>query len=196
VNSFPPEPSWHETQAGRIGIVVVVAAVAAALVYFLLIKEDEDSGGTRASGADISAGEGAVEVTEGDLAGLAGKVDFPVFWAGDQGQERLELTRTTDDRVFIRYLDDGAKLGTSDPDYLTVGTYPLKDAYKALEEQSAEEGAVVEDTPDGGLVVTNESAPTSVYIAFEDEDYQIEVFDPDPDLALDLATSGQIEPVD
>jgi hypothetical protein len=77
-----------------------------------------------------------------------------------------------------------------------VGTYPIKGAFEALEKQSQEAGAVVEETPDGGLVVTNESAPTSVYIAFEDEDYQIEVFDPDPETALDLATSGQIEPVD
>lgn len=193
MNTIPPAPSWRDTDGARIALVIVVALVAAALVYFLVIKNDDSSAST---GADVGAGAGPQEVAEGDLSSLSGKVDFPVYWAGDQGQESLELTRTVDDRVFIRYLDEGVETGSPEPDFLTVGTYPLKNAYERLEEQAQEDGAVVDETPNGGLIVTNENAPTSVYIAFEDEDFQIEVFDPDPDLALDLATAGQIEPVD
>lgn len=196
MNAIPPS-SWHESPAVRTGLVVVLAAVAAALVYFVVIDDDDSSGGGEAAtGADIQAGAGPVEVTEGDLDKLSGKVDIPVYWAGDQGEGSLELTRTTDDRVFIRYLDEGVEIGSSEPDYLTVGTYPLKNAYKILEGQSEEEGAVVEESPSGALVVTNESSPTSVYLAFPDEDFQIEVYDPDPDRALSLAASGQVEPVD
>lgn len=189
--------TWRDSPAARFAVVAIVAVLAGALVWFLLIKDDDEgSGRAQASGADLTPGAGPVEATEGDLQKLSGKLDTPVYWAGDQGEASLELTRTTDDRVFIRYLDEGTEIGSSEPDFLTVGTYPLKNAYNLLQDSAKDEGAVVEDAPDGGLVVTSEDAPTSVYIAYPDQDFQIEVFDPDPDRALDLAASGQVEPVD
>ncbi len=195
--SEPPTLTWRDSPAARFGVVILAAVVAALLVYFFLIKDDDDGGsGDQVAGADLSAGAGPVEVGEADLQKLGGKIDTPVFWAGDQGQAALELTRTTDDRVFIRYLDKEGQIGSEEPDFLTVGTYPLKNAYDLLQKSASESGAVVEDAPNEGLVVTSEDAPTSVYIAYPDEDFQIEVYDPDPDHALDLAASGQVEPVD
>ncbi len=179
----------------RAAIAAALALIAGVLVWLLVIRDD-DSDDAGASTADLSAGAGPVEATEADLTELGQRLDFPVYWAGDQGEAGLELTRTTDDSVFVRYLDESSDLGSEEPDFLTIGTYPLKDAFGLLEEAAEDRGAIVEEAPNDGLVVTNEESPTSVYIAFPDEDFQIEVYDPDPDRALDLAVSGQVEPVD
>jgi hypothetical protein len=37
--------------------------------------------------------------------------------------------------------------------------------------------------------------PTSVYLAYPESDYQIEVFDPSPTRAVELVTSGQVKQV-
>ncbi len=180
----------------RIGVVVAVAAAIGALVYFGLIRDDSNETAARGDGASLRAGAGPVVADSDDLLALADRLEAPVYWAGDQGEAALELTRTNDDRVFVRYLDEGVEPGDPAPDFLTVGTYPLPDAFAALEKQAEEDGSLVTDAPGGGIVITNEGAPTSVYLAFPDEDFQIEVFDPDPERALDLATSGLVEPVD
>jgi hypothetical protein len=71
----------------------------------------------------------------------------------------------------------------------------LPDAFGATQSLAEESGAVTAKTPDGGLVVTNKSTSQSVYIGYPSTDYQIEVYDPDPKVALRLATSGAVVPV-
>ncbi len=111
-----------------------------------------------------------------------------------RGQAALELTRTSEDKIFVRYLDEDAEIADPGDDFLTVATYPLDGAFELLEQAGDREGAIVEDGPEGSLVVSNEDSPTSVYMGFPGEEYQIEIYDPDPERALNLATSGQIEP--
>lgn len=182
---------WGSTT--KVFVLVVAAIVIAAAAWVFLIRGDEGSDGEQAP-SNLRSGSGPVAATPADLAELESRLDIPVYWAGDQGEGQLELTRTSDDRVFVRYLDAGTELGDPDPGFLTVGTYPLEDAFDLLEQAGEREGAIVEDGPEGSLVVFNEDAPTSVYIGYPGEDYQVEVYDPNPDRALDLATSGQIEP--
>ena len=52
----------------------------------------------------------------------------PIYWAGEQSGVRYELTKTPDNRVLVRYLPAGEKVGTKTP-YLTIGTYPMKNAF-------------------------------------------------------------------
>ncbi len=47
----------------------------------------------------------------------------------------------------------------------------------------------------GGLAFQYKSRPTSVYLAYPESDYQIEVFDPSPARAVQLVVSGQVKPV-
>jgi hypothetical protein len=78
---------------------------------------------------------------------------------------------------------------------LTIGTYPVSNAYEALQGIAKKPGAKTGKTPDGGFVVTNEGTPQSVYVAYPDSDHEIEVYDPDPKTAFSLATSGAIVPI-
>ena len=175
-----------DSPAFRLFALVAVAAAVAFGAWFFVIRDD-DGATTAGPGAPVAA-------TAADLVELEGTLGMPVYWAGQPSGGELELTRTSDDRVFVRYLADGVEIADPAPGYLTVGTYPLEGAYDLLEQAADREGAIVEDGPEGSLIVSHEDAPTSVYIGFPGQDYQVEVYDPDPDRALDLATSGQIEP--
>jgi hypothetical protein len=185
----------YQLRGVRIGAVIAIAAVAAFLVWFFAIRDtgDSDNGGSGGTAQNVL---GPVAATEADIADLAKKNDQEIFWAGNQpGTSDLELTQTADGNVYVRYLTGNASIGTPKPSYLTVGTYPFPDAFHALKVIADRPGAVTKDVADGGLAVTNTNAPTSVYLAYPDQDFQVEVYDSDPTKALDLVTSGDIQPV-
>ena len=179
----------RDLRGARVGAVVAVAAAVGFLVWILFIH---DSGnGSSAQGAKS---QGPVAASPGDLAAAADKAGHPVYWAGPQDHTTLELTITKDRRSYVRYLPPGVDVADPQPRYLTIGTYPFKRAYHALKVQSQKPGEVVEHTSDGGLVISDQSSPTSVYIGYRNQDVQIEVYDPDPRRALSLATSGDVQP--
>jgi hypothetical protein len=188
--------SRYELRGFRIGAVIAVALVAAAAVWYFAIRDSDNDSNNKASAPEGNI-VGPVAATRGDLIDLSQKLGQPIYWAGNQpGTTDLELTQTRDGNVYVRYLTGDAAIGAPKPHYLTVGTYPVPNATKALETISGQPGAETNSTPDGGTAVTNTSAPTSVYVAFPDEkSFEIEVFDPDPAHALDLVTSGEIKTV-
>ncbi|HEX2128812.1 MAG TPA: hypothetical protein VHF58_06305 [Solirubrobacterales bacterium] len=174
----------------RTGVIIAVAALVGVLVWVLVVGGDDDA--ATPAGADAT---NAVATTPAELASLASELGHPIYWAGAQDDAQLELHRTPRGEVYVRYLTGDAEIGDPRPEYLTVGTYPFPDAHESLSQQAKEDGALTDETPDGGLVLTRETKPTSVYIAFPDRDLQLEIFDPDPARAFDLATSGEIVPV-
>jgi hypothetical protein len=119
------------------------------------------------------------------LALLAKRLGRPLYWAGRRRGARYELTRTPDGHVYVRYLPEGAKAGSSRP-YLTVGTYPLANAYATTEAAAKRPGSVRIDVP-GGVGFYSESRPSSVYIAFRGVSEQVEVFDPSSARAREVA---------
>ncbi len=188
--------SQYQLRGVRIGAVIVVAAVAAFLVWFFAIRDTGDNGGGGGSATNGSVVP-ARAATEQDISNLAQKDNQPIYWAGQQpGTTDLELTKTSDGNVYVRYLTNNAPIGTPKPSYLTVGTYPFENALHAIKVIAKEPGARTFNVPNNGLAVQNSSSPTSVYLAYPDEKrYEIEVYDPDPAKALDLVKSGDIQPV-
>jgi hypothetical protein len=185
----------YELRGVRIGAVIVVAAVAAFLVWFFVIRDGGDDNGKEAGPVAATEAE-PVAATEAEIAEAAKENDQEIFWAGQQPSTTdLELTETRGGNVYVRYLTGDAEIGTPKPSYLTVGTYRFPNAFHALQVIAKRPGAVTRDVEDGGLAVTNRSSPTSVYLAYPGEDVQVEVYDPDPEKALDLVTSGEIRPV-
>ena len=78
---------------------------------------------------------------------------------------------------------------------LIVATYPVRNAYRAVQTAAKEKGAETFGIANGGKALVNTSAPTNVYFAYPHSDYQIEVFDPHPGRARGLVSSGKIRPV-
>jgi len=164
--------------------------LAAAIILILLSGGDDDGG------SETSETRGPEAVSADELRELPDSVDHTVYWAGERPNTQYELTVNEDGNVFIRYLDPDVAIGATDVAAFTVGTYPVPDAYGALQSVANNEGAINARTPDGAQVLTNEGNPQSVYVAYQGSDYQIEVYDPDGAKALKAATSGKIEPLE
>jgi hypothetical protein len=146
------------------------------------------------SGQSRPAVRGPVVVNVERIRELAHSVGHPIYWAGRQpGAD--ELTVDVNGNVFIRYLPEGVPAGSRRRTSLTVATYPFANAYGTLQTASRQAGATVGHTPDGGLVVAAKASPDNVHVAYPRSDIQVEVYDPHPGRALELATAGAIVPI-
>jgi hypothetical protein len=167
---------------------VALAVLAGLVIAVALIGWDAFSGDGDAS----RPATGAQSASESELRELA--ASQPVYWAGPRAGQTYELTRTSDGRVFVRYLPQGVKVGDSRPQFLTVATYPRKSAFADLQRASKASGAVSRKLPNGGLAVYRPGS-SSVYFGYPDVNYQVEVFAPSPTTARSLVFNGQVVPV-
>ena len=179
--------------AAILGVLAVFIVGLGAAV--LLGTTDDSSSGEDDGAAAAEPTDGPVAADLDRLRELSDAVGHPVYWAGEQAGREYELTIQEDGRIFIRYLDPGAAAGSPDLS-LTVATYPFADAFEALEVVAGKRGSTRARTPDGGIVVVSAGNPTSAYVAYPGSDLEIEVYDPDPARALELATSGAVAPVE
>jgi hypothetical protein len=130
------------------------------------------------------------------LAALRQTVGHPVYWAGPKAGFRYELTHTSDGRIYIRYLPSDVAAGSSAPKYLTVGTYPVNDALATVRAIGAKTGGSLMKLASGGVAAVDPDHPLSIYIAYPGSGYEIEVYDPTPNRARELVSSGAIVPTD
>jgi hypothetical protein len=164
----------------------VVLAIVVGVVLWLALR----GGG---SGSSQPAPASAASIQR--LNAFASSVKHPIYWAGPQPRFTYELSQTKDGRVYIRYLPPGVETGNSKPDYLTVGTYPQSHAFATLQATVKKQGVSTMHLPGGGLAFQDKSSPTSVYLAYPNSDYQIEVFDPSAGRSRQLVESGQVKQV-
>jgi hypothetical protein len=163
---------------------VIAVAVAAGVIVWLLV-----GGGGGNKGAKPTT---AQAVSARSLAALPAALHHPIYWAGPKPSFTYELTRTSDGRIFIRYLPAGVRVGTNEPKYLTIATYPVKNALAAVRVIGKRGGSAPVPISGGGIAAVDKAHPTSVYLAYPGSPYQIEVFDPSPATARSIALSGQI----
>ncbi len=172
----------------------LVAALAAAVGVGVWIASD-DEGSEPTTAETDAAGRTSVAADGQELAAQAAPVGHVVYWAGPVANRRYELTQTRDGRAYIRYLTADATVGDVRPGFLTVGTYPVEDAFATTEAAAARDDARPVQAPAGAVAFTTTSRPQSVYLAYEGSDLQIEVFHPAPREARRLVESGRIRPV-
>jgi hypothetical protein len=188
----------------RVGAVVAVALAIAFGVWLLVRGSDGSStpavattaAGTTTTTATTPAVKPLFEaIGVQALKGLAAGAGHPIYWAGPRPRVTYELTRTSDGRIYIRYLPKGVKIGDRHAAYLIVATYPVPNAYQAVRTAAKEKGAKTFALAGGGKAVFNRRAPTNVYFAYPGSDYQVEVYTPKPGRARGLVASGKIRPV-
>jgi hypothetical protein len=170
---------------------------ALGIIAFLLLRGGEDSGGDASEpGSNLHATGRPQAATLDQVRDVGNAVGHTVYWAGEQPGFRFELTVDPDGKVYIRYLAQGSPVGSSRVSSLTIGTYPYIDAFGTLQTAARRSGGMTDRTPDDGLVVSFPNSPNNVYVAFQGSDYEIEVYDPHPGRALELATAGSITPIE
>lgn len=182
----------------RIGFAsILVLALAASFVAWVLVDRNEPVG-TPAPAATpappATAATAGPRVTSVDgLSALAGLRGEPVYWVGRRPGAVYEVTENAG-RIYVRYLAHGAQLGSAEPDFLAVGSYPSADPYGDIEAAATRPGAVTFRIPDG-LAVYDQAVPTSVYLAYRGSTQQIEVYSPSAAEARRLVESGLVQPV-
>jgi hypothetical protein len=137
---------------------------------------------------------GATAVTLPKLEALPAQLGHPVYWVGTRPGTHLELRETDRRYVYVRYLPVGAKIGTSNR-YLFVATFPVRDAFAATSATATKSTSVKLAAPGGAVAFYMRNSPTNAYVAFPGASYQIEIFDPNPQEAHALITSGRVRPI-
>jgi hypothetical protein len=172
-----------------IGTALVVVALALAAVFAAIGVVRLLSGG---DGFKLDAGV-PTAASVSDLQEYAAD-HGPVYWIGAPQKQTLEVTHTSRG-TYVRYLPPGIALGDKSPRYTTIGTYPLRGAYRQLERSAGSKGFGSVRLEGGGLAVWRKSAGTSVYLAYPRRAYLVEVYDPSAQRAKSLALSGVVQRV-
>jgi hypothetical protein len=187
--SRPTAPAPMRKQQKALLLPMVALLVIAITLFTVLLLR-----GHGADKATLPPVGTAAAVSESQLKKLAAQSNQPIYWAGPKSGA-YELTRTNDGRIYIRYLPSADKVGDQTPSYLTVGTYPTKQAFSAVKRAAARQGGVSVKIEHGGLLVFNAGSPKSVYFSYPKSGYQIEVYDPSPQQARTLVLGGKITPI-
>ena len=175
----------------RVGAIVAVAIAVAFVVWLVVRGGDSNTASTTTNGQAV----GPVATSEDELRSLSDELGHPLYWAGPIPDRTYELTRTSDNRVFIRYLPEGVPVGIRQAAYTIVGTYPVENAYKVLQGLAKKPDESSFSAPSGGFAVYSTTQPNNVYLAYPGSNLQIEVYDPSPQQARRLITSGQVAAV-
>jgi hypothetical protein len=186
------------TSRPRIGLgtVLVLALVASFVAWVLIDRNDQTPSpappAAPAAEAAVATDGPRISTVDG-LSAVSGLRGQPVFWAGARPGAVYEVTESAG-QVFVRYLVSSTQLGSLQPDFLTVATYPRPDAYADIEAAAKRPGAMTIELP-GGLAVYNEATPTSVYLAYRGSTQQVEVYSPSALEARRVVESGLVRPV-
>jgi len=172
----------------RVGAVIAVALLIG-LVVWLLLRD----GNSHSSTSPIPKGSKAVPISLQGLGTIA-SLGIRIYWVGERRGSTYELTKTADNRIFIRYLPAGVPIG-SDKQYLTIGTYPFRDAFAATGRLARKSTSVGIGIGKNGVAFYDRGTPTSVFLAYRGSDYQIEVYDPSARQAQQVVASGQVRAV-
>jgi hypothetical protein len=181
----PPRRQRRGIPGIRIGAVLAVGAVIAFVVWL------EIGGSSGTSAPKVPAGAVPVRISLQGLTTLGAALTQPIYWAGSKAGQQYELTKATDGRVWIRYLPTSAKIGEQSTPYLTIGTYPVANAFAAT--LTVAKSGVRIPIGKGAIAFYSAARPTNVYIAYKGAGYQIEVFDPSAKAAHSLVASRQIQ---
>jgi hypothetical protein len=126
------------------------------------------------------------------LRAEAATIGTPLYWIGPKRGDRYEFTRTTKNRLYIRYLPKGVGAGKKEGQLLVVATYPWYKPYKAL--HKANKRGVT--GPNGTYIIPARAGDKkSVLVAFPKAAFEIEVYDPVPGKAATIAESGKLTTV-
>jgi hypothetical protein len=182
--------AWARRPDVRIGAVIAVAALVAFVVW-LLVR----GGGSDSSGQPSAEPIAPKAASSAEIRDLSVEVGRPIYWLGPEDDTVYELQRTSQDRIYVRYLPPDVSVGTTSAGYRLVGTYPVSGAYDVLKTLAQTSGESSFSAPRGAIAVYSNSRPTNIYLAYPGSNVQIEVYDPSPAQARSLVASGRVVPV-
>jgi hypothetical protein len=167
-------------------LIVLAVGLSAWLVVLLLTGGDDFK---------LTTGEPQI-ASVSDLESWAEDTGRTIYWVGERKGTSYELTETSSGRVYVRYLPEGAEAGDPAPGYVTVGTYQVADAAGALRDAAnPKQGKALAMSKNGAVVLLETNRAENVHMAFPNTNEQIEIYSPDPKVALHYASGDRVTPI-
>jgi len=184
-----PDETGH-TPRRRIATIIGIAVLAGFVAWFATSSNRE--GGNPILGT--ASGDPRM-LERAEVETVSDEIGHTVFWAGERPDTGIELRHDASGNTHVRYLTGGAQPGDPAPAYLDIGTYPFKDGYEVTSAMAAEDGLKRVKVGDA-VGFYDPQRPTNIYLGFPDRpDFQVEVFHPEADGALEVVRSGDIVPM-
>jgi len=134
-------------------------------------------------------------VSSDEMVGIPDEIGHTMFWAGERPGAEVEVRHDLIGNTHVRYLTGGAEAGTPEQTYLDIGTYPFEGAGEATRRLAGQQGLTRVEAGDA-IGFYDPARPTNVFLVFAGEpDYQVEVYHPEGEGALEVALSGDIVPM-
>jgi hypothetical protein len=184
-------------------LTAALAVLVVAIVVIFLVTRGGNSNSTTSSSSSAGTPAPSPAATRGpataasaaSLRALQTQVGHPVYWAGAAGNLVLAAQKASDGSVYLRYLTHGTPLSTTAQNWLSVVSYPEKNAFALAQAGAKRAGAKSHHLVGGGLAVSPPNLPTNVFLSEPGSPVLVEVFDPNPGTALHDVLSGRIQPV-
>jgi hypothetical protein len=190
-----PDPTSSPEAPGSLSrrriVTVAGIVVLAGLVTWFATSSSRDGGNPI-----LGTASGDPKMLESDEVGtISDEIGQTIFWAGERPGTSIELSHDELGNTHVRYLTGDAEPGDPAPAYLDIGTYPFENGHKVISGMAAEDG--LKRVRVGEAVgFYDPGRPTNIYLGFPDSpDFQVEVFHPEPDGALEVVRSGDIVPM-
>jgi hypothetical protein len=169
----------------RKGVAVVTAVITLVLTLGFSSLFATNPLDTTTLAARISGG---VALSEDELRDVVVTLGETVYWAGPQRGAKYTINAQNVGAIYVRYLPDGKGISDTAPNYRVIATYKEANGYDATLAAGNQANGVSVARPDNtGVIYYNKNTPTNVYLAYKSQPYQIEIFDPSAEVALDLA---------
>ena len=168
-------------------VVLITAAISITGTYFISKPSDPVVTDQTSFQAKISGG---VVLTEEELKAAVKELGQTVFWAGPMKGAKYTLNAGNPDQIYVRYLPKGTGVSDTKPDYRVIATYKQANAFAATVAAGNQSNGVTFSSSDGAIIYYNKVSPNNIYLAYKSSDFQIEVFDPDQNTAVQLATTS------
>ena len=168
-------------------VVLITAAISITGTYFISKPSDPIVTDQTSFQAKISGG---VVLTEDELKATVKELGQTVFWAGAMKDAKYTLNAANTDQIYVRYLPKGKGVSDTKPDYRVIATYKQVNAFAATVAAGNQSNGVTFSSSDGAIIYYNKVSPNNIYLAYKSSDFQIEVFDPDQNTAVQLATTS------
>lgn len=139
---------------------------------------------------------GTVAISEEVLIGIAKKRSLPIYWSGPISGYAYLLTLDEKGSAILEYLPESGTAAARLDAKRQIATYNSDKAWEKSLIAANKVGLSNFKNADGSLVFYASNNASDVFMAFEDVDVQVEIFDSRAGQALSLALlEGQIRPV-
>lgn len=170
----------------RLGVAIVTAVVTIALTLGISSLFGPNQLDSTTLAARISGG---VALSEGELKDVVSELGETVYWAGPMRGAKYTINAQNTGAIYVRYLPSGDGISDNSPKYRVVATYKEPNGYEAtLAAGNRPNGVSLTRTDQASVIYYNNQTPTNVYLAFKTDPYQIEIFDPEAETALSIAS--------